>query len=116
MAGKIYIGNSTISKMYLGQNEVSKVYLGQDLVYEKQASTTISFSIDNTTYQADEGMTWGEWVNSLYNTGGFMISGAYVRASNYTVVGIVICDYSQNSTTHIIANQAYILFPDRVCT
>ena len=27
----------------------------------------ITFTIDGTTYQAEEGMTWEEWVNSEYN-------------------------------------------------
>ena len=54
MAGKIYLGNSTISKMYLGQNEVSKVYLGQDLVYEKQASGF------NVTYSAKGSVSKGD--------------------------------------------------------
>ena len=27
----------------------------------------ITFTIDETEYQAEEGMTWGEWVNSEYN-------------------------------------------------
>ena len=31
----------------------------------------ISFTIEGTTYQAEEGMTWGEWIESDYNTGGF---------------------------------------------
>lgn len=76
--GSMYLGTSTISKMYLGQNEVSKVYLGQDLVYEKQAST-ITFTIEDITYTADNGMTWGQWVASAYNTNNkFAISGNYV--------------------------------------
>lgn len=33
--------------------------------------TLISFTIDGTSYQAEEGMTWGEWLASSYNTGGF---------------------------------------------
>lgn len=53
MAGKIYIGNSTISKMYLGQNEVSKVYLGQDLVYEK-SSPSVNYSFSLT-------LNWGRY-------------------------------------------------------
>lgn len=32
--------------------------------------TLISFAIDGTTYQAEEGMTWAEWVESEYNTDG----------------------------------------------
>jgi len=31
----------------------------------------ISFTIDGTEYQAEADMTWGEWVESAYNTGGF---------------------------------------------
>lgn len=32
----------------------------------------ISFTIKGTSYQAEEGMTWGQWVESSYNTGGFI--------------------------------------------
>lgn len=31
--------------------------------------TLINFTIDESAYQAEEGMTWGEWVASSYNTG-----------------------------------------------
>lgn len=33
--------------------------------------TLISFTILGTTYQAEDGMTWGEWVESEHNTGGY---------------------------------------------
>lgn len=33
----------------------------------------ISFTINGTSYQAEEGMTWGEWVASSYNTAGYQI-------------------------------------------
>ena len=36
----------------------------------------ISFTIDGTSYQAEEGMTCLEWVNSDYNTGGYTCSGS----------------------------------------
>lgn len=52
----------------------------------------IEFTIDNTTYDAEEGMTWDEWVESEYNTGGYNIyyvtaHNVYVRmgSSNYGV-------------------------------
>lgn len=35
--------------------------------------TLISFTIQGLSYQAEEGMTWAEWVESSYNTNGFMI-------------------------------------------
>ena len=31
----------------------------------------ITFYITNTEYQAEDGMTWGEWVDSKYNVDGF---------------------------------------------
>lgn len=33
----------------------------------------INFSIDLANYQADEGMTWREWISSAYNTDGYKI-------------------------------------------
>ena len=31
----------------------------------------ISFTINNMPYEAEKGMTWAEWCNSSYNTGGW---------------------------------------------
>ena len=33
----------------------------------------INFTIDGASYQAEEGMTWGEWVESAYNNGGLYL-------------------------------------------
>lgn len=51
------------------------------------APTLISFTIDGTSYQAEEGMTWGEWVDSEYNTDGFVFyAGSLCTSSlNYFV-------------------------------
>jgi hypothetical protein len=38
----------------------------------------ITFTIAGTEYQAEEGMTWVDWVGSEYNTGQFIIQGAYI--------------------------------------
>lgn len=43
--------------------------------------TLISFTIDGTSYQAEEGMTWAEWVASSYNT-----IGAYISTRNSLVI------------------------------
>lgn len=58
---------------------------------------TISFTINDIVYQANEGMTWTEWVTSDYNTGGFYLSsydtnavladmGYYVKLNNNNVL------------------------------
>ena len=70
----------------------------------------ISFTIAGTSYQAEEGMTWSEWVASSYNTGGF-INGTtsaggvylpsedeYVYTSNWSFV---------NKNDVIIAGHGY---------
>lgn len=45
--------------------------------YEKVFPALITFTINGTSYQAKEGMTWAEWVNSEYNK-----MTAYVGSSN----------------------------------
>ena len=50
--------------------------------------TIINFTIDGTSYQAEEGMTWKQWVVSDYNTGNFEVDGddVPVYAPGYNVV------------------------------
>ena len=35
----------------------------------------ISFTVGNTSFQAEDGMTWGEWVDSEYNVDGYYHDG-----------------------------------------
>ena len=41
--------------------------------YASQIVAIVAFTIDGTSYQAEEDMTWGEWVESKYNTLEIMI-------------------------------------------
>lgn len=62
---------------------------------EEGDNNLISFTIYGDSYQAEEGMTWGEWVNSQYNTDGYYIDfddsisnqsgSAWVGTSEYYV-------------------------------
>ncbi len=45
---------------------------------EPPPANAMTFTIDETTYYAEEGMTWGEWVDSRYNT-----IGAYYGDEEY---------------------------------
>lgn len=48
--------------------------LQEDIVIEAvevEEVKFISFTVGRNTYQAVEGMTWAEWCDSEYNTGGF---------------------------------------------
>ena len=63
---------------------------GKYTVGERGGSTaTISFTIDGTTYQAKEGMTWLQWVYSDYNTRGLVV----VALSGKSCVGIYDADF-----------------------
>ena len=43
----------------------------------------LTFTVAGIEYQAEEGMTWEEFCNSEYNTGGFYISDMYVKKGSY---------------------------------
>lgn len=50
-------------------------------------ATLINFTINGTSYQAEEGMTWQQWVDSSYNTGAFIIESSYVAVQSVSSVG-----------------------------
>ena len=66
-----FLNNTTDLQKIL--NETSDISVLLDNIQRKleevflSASRLITFTIDNITYQAKEGMTWGEWVESNYN-------------------------------------------------
>jgi hypothetical protein len=78
-----FLNNSIVASAYseftlviTGGTDVTNVSLirwleNNNATFEK---TLISFTIDGTTYQAEEGMTWAEWVESEYNTVGAHVS------------------------------------------
>lgn len=83
-------------------------------VTKAPAVTLISFTIEGTSYQAEEGMTWVDWVASSYNTGGFNIieGNTRVRFSNgtdYVSSEGFPGDYA-NNTSQIVANGTYYKF------
>lgn len=71
--------------------------------------TLISFTIAGTSYQAEEGMTWAEWVASEYNTGSFVVKNGYVYENNSSSYHICIQDTDIPSTDQIIENTSYVL-------
>ena len=77
--------------------------------------TIINFTIDGTSYQAEPGMTWAEWVESAYNNGGFYS----VNESVYWGEGFwfILCNYGKtpadddyyvNAADVIQANTDYV--------
>ena len=70
---------------------------GSEIGTVQAAANLISFTIAGTSYQAEEGMTWEQWVNSSYNTDGYIITGA---SNNY--IGIVDMYVVMNDATQTV--------------
>ena len=71
--------------------------------------TLISFTIGSTSYQAEEGMTWAEWVNSEYNYDNTGYTWAISDSGGVQLMwdeSVLIIDVS--STDLIIAEHKYI--------
>lgn len=61
----------------------------------EQKPKTITFKIDDEEYSAEAGMTWLEWCNSEYNTGGYY--GTYASIGGGNVPDYVFISKDGNS-------------------
>ena len=61
-----YLTEKQVQKMI--ENAIANIQSG-----ESEEVVIISFSIEDFQFQAEEGMTWREWVNSEYNSDGACI-------------------------------------------
>ena len=85
-AGALYTMTDYPDEITLGENENLKIFItqasysggdrekGGDTIQinyvgtgEVEKAETFTFTIEGATYQAEEGMTWGEWVGSVYD-------------------------------------------------
>ena len=68
--------------------------------------TIINFTIGEDTYQAEEGMTWGDWVNSEYDNDEFRVDiNAIKKGLSFVSNGGSNIVYTNNQIT---ANAAYV--------
>lgn len=88
--------------MFIGKDGVAKrikeAFIGINGIAKKifeAGPPIINFTIEGISYQAEEGMTWLDWINSKYNTDGYYQEGyvtniVYAPQENYgfTVVYI----------------------------
>ena len=82
-------------------------FIDNNATFEKP--TLISFTIAGTSYQAEEGMTWEEWISSSYNTGGLVLdSGNGVSGGTLGMVCPDGSSVSEKGANVIIADYAYI--------
>lgn len=81
-----------------GQETVGKLnyYDEEDVVITPTSKPKINFIVNGITYEAENSMTWEDWVNSEYNTGSFTIPGNYVYGGVYTHTIVYNRDTYQN--------------------
>ena len=89
-------------------------YLLYGILSANAVQQTFAFTIDSTTYYAESGMTWAEWVESEYNTDGWYIDTYAIPIDGSTYLtknggsGVNI-----TSNPDIIANAVYFTEPYR---
>jgi hypothetical protein len=71
----IYVPASLVSAYQTATNWTyfSSYFSAIDPVETPMPENPIEFTIEGVKYLAEEGMTWGEWVESEYNTGNYIV-------------------------------------------
>lgn len=110
---------SDLEKIY---NEVDGIgdlitQIKEALQSKSKAPTLINFTIGGTEFQAEDGMTWGEWIESEYNTDGWTVysdEGQYTdiifkdEGGAYGMIMVIYSDYSNAiATDEIIPDYMY---------
>lgn len=88
---------------------IQEAYPSAEGVSFGTVASTITFTIEGTTYQADSGMTWGQWVASAYNTSGFTIGQANLIYTKARAICLTSKFDPVNSSNAITANYSYVL-------
>ena len=71
----------------------------------KLSVNLITFTIESIPYQAEEGMTWGEWVNSKYNVDKYYWKNGDLRSPSSGVLNVCDASLQSISATDIIGIQ-----------
>lgn len=104
---------ANVGKYYKFTGTTDSNYTNGDLYLVEGGAVIINFTIDGTAYQAEQGMTWQQWVNSSYNTYGCTIEGSSVKGkgNNSSPTYIYLNQNSSlalvSSTDSIIKNATY---------
>ena len=93
-----------------GKKMLSDIVIVNPAVEEEVS--LISFTIDSTSYQAEEGMTWADWIDSEYSDGTYaphpnMVTQPCKYPNSYFITEDGTSGGSVLMTDTIIANHAY---------
>ena len=82
------------------------------VIGEEDEVNLITFTLDGTEYQAEENMTWGQWVESEYNTTEMLVNGtgAIYDPSNGTYGAYVQYNGEDVSSSNAIIADAQYTF------
>lgn len=75
--------------------------------YVVSGGELIDFTIGSKSYQAEEGMTWQEWVESEYNTDGYVVSYSYIKTQGTAGISVQYDTVNVETTDIIIADRVY---------
>lgn len=78
--------NITSKLSEVENGEALLTWLKANATKQTTTQTLITFTIGSTTYQAEDGMTWAEWVNSEYNTGGYHMEGNSIYTNYNSII------------------------------
>lgn len=129
----ISIGSGKIATLHLANKKLTEDMVitipEQDVLEEWDGSyivsggvELISFTIDGDHYEAEDGMTWSEWVDSSYNTVEAVhhvaegIPCVSIGAASSGMYVMAVCDIHSNvvpSSNAIIADYAYTIVQKR---
>lgn len=85
-------------------------YQGQttEVVTEEPEPVLFSFIVQDGTFNAEEGMTWGEWIKSSYNSSNLAVISSKRIGRNRSDGSTVELYYNQNG------NQVYVYASDLI--
>lgn len=85
------------------------ILVNGEVVATVEKKNLIAFTIGSVSYEAEDGMTWSEWVNSTYNSCGVYISDNHVYQSDYSEIVYQPVESNGNvySTDIIISDGKY---------
>ena len=98
--GSIYVPASLLASYKAATNWT---YFSSRFVGFDGGNIIITFTIEGTKYQAEEGMTWSEWVNSEYNNiGYFCVNELIYNPAGFKVTEAVPSGVIENNTSYTL--------------
>lgn len=88
--GSIYVPASLVNAYKSATNWAT--YADRITAIGTEPAQLISFTIDGNKYQAEEGMSWEEWIASSYSGAYFIVEGQVVTTTGAIVLNVISSD------------------------